>query len=144
MKKSEEKVTAKEEFIEQTDKFLEAIGVPNTFPVLEKFSPKQNEWFIESEADETMGIETFHYDNGAITKRCKLKDGRVAVCHLLKGKDRVNISRITGGDASKAQDAIVALATKINDKPIVIEDMDNMWFNDFTKVQMMATSINFM
>lgn len=112
--------------------------------VLDKFCPKKDEWFVESEADETMGIETFHYENGAITKRCKLKNGSVAVCNLLKGKDRTNISRITGGDATKAQDAIIALATKINDKPIVIEDMDNLWFNDFTKIQMMATSINFM
>ena len=117
---------------------------PDEITVLDKFSPKQNEWYTDSAADESMSIETFNYENGAITKRCKLKDGRLAVCHLLKGKDRTNIARITGGDATKTQDAIVALATKINDKPIVIEDMDNLWFNDFTRIQMMATSINFM
>ena len=101
-------------------------------------------WFTEDETDEAMGIETMHYANGAIVKKCKLKDGRVAQSRLLKGKDRVMLKRITGDDSSKVQDAIIALSTTINEKPLIIEDIDDLWFNDLTKIQAMASSINFM
>lgn len=105
---------------------------------------KKEVWFFEGEEDQVMGIETINYENGGVSKRCKLKDGREAISHLLKGKDRVMLKRITGGEASKMQDAVVALSTKIDGKAIVVEDLDEMWFNDLTKVQSMATSINFL
>lgn len=106
--------------------------------------PKKEVWFFESETDQTFGIETFLYENGGCSKRVKLKDGKEAVCRLLKGKDRVQLNRITNGEAGKMQDAITALSTTIDGKAIVLEDLDNMWFNDYTKVQMMAGSINFL
>jgi hypothetical protein len=108
------------------------------------YESKCDTWFTEDETDDAMGIETFLHNDGGISKRCKLKDGRQVVCHSLKGKDSVNIKRITGGDSSKVQDAVTALSTRIDDKPIVIEDLSELWFNDYTKVQMMCSSINFL
>lgn len=113
-------------------------------PKKKVYETKVGEWFTESEKDEAMGIETMCYENGSLCKRCTLNDGRVAVSRLLKGKDRTYLSRITGGDSTKVQDAIVAMSTKINDKDLIIEDLDELWFNDFTKIQVMASSINFM
>lgn len=111
---------------------------------LSKYEPKVEDWFFEHEQDEDMGIETIHYANGGISKRCKLRDGRLAVSHLLKGKDIAIVKRITGGDSSKFQSAVVALSTKINDKSIVIEDVDELWFNDASKINTMASAINFL
>lgn len=125
-------------------KKAEIIPIKNEVPAQKTYEQKTNVWFFENEEDEAMGIETFSYPNGGISKRCKLKDGREAVSHLLKGKDRINIKRITGGKAEMVQDAVIALSTKIDGKAIVIEDIDELWFNDLTKIQSMASTINFM
>ena len=113
-------------------------------PVIIPVEQAKNIWFTEDETDEAMGIETMHYDNGGVSKKCVLKDGRIVHTWLLNGKDRVMLKRITNGDSSKVQDAIIALSTTINDKALVIEDIDELWFNDLTKIQTMASSINFM
>jgi hypothetical protein len=112
---------------------------------MKKVTEKKAEtWFTEDESDEALGIETMHYENGSITKRCTLSDGRIAISHRLKGKDRELIRRITGGESSKVQDAVACLSTKIDDKAIVLEDLADMWFNDATKISTMASTINFL
>jgi len=105
---------------------------------------KADGWFIEDEGDEMMGIETMHYENGSIVKRCKLRDGRQAVSRLLKGKDRVLLNRIADGKQEKYRDAVIVVSTKIDEKQMIVEDLDEFWFNDLNKIQAMATSINFM
>ena len=123
----------------RTKKAIETTEEATAYPM-----QKADGWFIEDEGDDVMGIETKHYENGGITKRCKLRDGREATSRLLKGKDRLLLNRVSEGKKEKYQDAIVVISTKIADKPMIIEDLDEFWFNDLTKIQAMVTSINFM
>lgn len=110
----------------------------------DKYTPKAGEWFTEDEGDEAMGVETFHYENGGKSKRCTLSTGAVAISRRLKGNSRIAITRIVGKDTNKIQDAVVAVSTKIDGKDIVMEDLDNLWYDDLMKVQTMAASINFL
>lgn len=112
-------------------------------PETDKYPEQKNTWYFDSKTDETMGIETYRYDNGGISKRCKLSDGKEAVCHRLKGKDRLTVKRACGNDKEKFEDALIAVCTKINDKGIVLEDLDSMWFNDVLTIQTMASTLNF-
>ena len=100
-------------------------------------------WHFTSEEDKAMGIETCLYENGGISKRCTLSDGRTAVCRRLKGKDRSLIKRICGDQKDKFEDALIAVSTKIDDKDIVMEDLDALWFDDAMTLQTMATTLNF-
>lgn len=102
-----------------------------------------NAWNFASKEDEAMGIETIVYENGGVSKRCKLSDGRTAICRRLKGKDRLIIKRVCGDQKDKFEDALIAVSTKIDDKDIVMEDLDNLWFDDAMTLQTMATTLNF-
>lgn len=108
------------------------------------YEEKIGEDYTASEADEAMGIKTRKYENGSITKSCVLSDGRKAVCRRLRGKDRIIIKRIIGDNKERMEDAVIAVSTKIDDKDLVLEDIDELWFNDATVLQAMALSINFM
>lgn len=101
-------------------------------------------WFYEDESDETMGIKTMTYPNGSKIKMAVLSDGRTAQCRKLKGKDQMAIQRITDGDKTKLQNALASIATKIDDKPIVVEDLDELWYPDYTKIIAMSSNINFL
>jgi uncharacterized protein YneR len=107
------------------------------------YAEQKNAWYFDNETDEAMGIETYRYDNGGVSKRCKLSDGTTAVCHRLKGKDRQMIKRIAGDQKDKFEDALIAVSTKIDDKSIVLEDLDNLWFDDAMTLQTMASTLNF-
>jgi len=106
-------------------------------------TPAIGEWHTANEADAAMAIETCIYENGNISKRCTLSDGKVAICHRLKGKDRTLIKRLAGDDKNKFEDALIAVSTKIDGKDIVMEDLDALWFNDAMQLQTMATTLNF-
>lgn len=116
---------------------------------MEAQKEKENEtkpevWVFEDADEETIGIETCHYPNGGKSKRYKLSDGREAISHKLKGKDSVAVSRMAGGDKDKYQAAVAATCTKVDGKPLVIEDLMEMYFNDFTKITNVASSLNFL
>lgn len=112
-------------------------------PENEAYPEQKNTWYFDSKTDEAMGVETYRYDNGGISKRCKLSDGRTAVAHRLKGKDRLIVKRACGNDKEKYEDALTAVCTKIDDKGMVMEDLDNMWFDDAMTLQTMAQQLNF-
>lgn len=101
-------------------------------------------WYYESTDDEAMGIMTMRYENGSIVKRTTLKDGRVAICRQLRGVDRHIVNRVSGGDPKKQADAVTALSTKIDDKDIVIEDLDLLLYSDVQKIAVMSAMLNFM
>jgi hypothetical protein len=104
--------------------------------------PTQQGYTYENEEDEQLGIETARYDNGGVTKRKTLSDGRVATCRRLKGKDTIAIQRLIGGNAEKYQAAVTAQCTKIDEQELQIEDLEEMWMDDATAINLMA-SINF-
>lgn len=105
-------------------------------------TPEKSEWVFENEKDDLFKVETKRYDNGQVMKRCTLSDGRVAISRKLKGSDLKEVRRLTGGDSEKYQNAIVAKCVTLDDKPITIEEIDDLWMDDATKIVMMA-SINF-
>lgn len=115
-------------------------------PENQVYPEQKNTWYFDDKADKAMGIETYRYDNESISKRCTLSDGRKAVCRRLKGKDRHLINRLVENSTDKGgtyKDAVTAVSTKIDDKDIVIEDLDSLWFNDLINIQTMASTLNF-
>lgn len=102
----------------------------------------EKQWQYESDDDKTLGIETWTGLKGEKEKRARLSDGRTAIVRMLKGRDVKDVQRQTGGDVEKFQSAVVALSTKIDDERIVLEELDDLWFGDYTKLMTMAT-INF-
>lgn len=99
-------------------------------------------WKFENDDDKEMGIETRRYDNGQIMKRAKLSDGRIAVARRLKGFDSREIQKVIGSDANKYRDAVIARCITINEQKVVIEDVEQMWMDDYNTVLALAT-INF-
>jgi len=124
-----------------------AAAPASTDPENEIYPEQKNAWYFNDKADKSMGIETYRYDNGSVSKRCTFSDGREAVCHRLKGKDRHIINRIVGDAKNKGEsykDALIVVCTKINGQGFVIEDLDALWYDDLVKLQSMATDLNFM
>lgn len=99
-------------------------------------------WKYETDDDKDLGIETQRYENGQIMKRVKLSDGRYAVARRLKGRDANSVRRITAGDEGKYSEAIAVQCIKIDDKALVIEDLADMWMDDYQSIMSIAT-INF-
>lgn len=104
--------------------------------------PDEKKWVFESEEDKLLGIETWQGATGEKEKRVSLSDGRTAVARRLKGKDAHFVQRHTDGNPEKFQDAIMALCITIDGEKIIMEELEEMWYDDFTKLQAIA-AINF-
>lgn len=100
------------------------------------------EWIFETDDDKELGIETRRYSNGQIMKRAKLSDGRTAVARRLKGFDVREIQKVMGNDSGKYQNAVIARCLTIDDAKVVIEDVEQMWMDDYNTILALA-SINF-
>lgn len=101
-----------------------------------------NEWIFENETDKELGIETCHYENGQVCKRARLSDGRWAESRKLKGSDAKEINRIVAGVSERYQLAIAAKCLKLDDKPVTVEDIEDMWMDDYNTVMVLA-AVNF-
>lgn len=104
--------------------------------------PDNDGWFYADDADKEMGIETKTYDNGQKMKRGTLSDGRKVMVKRLKGFDAQEIRRQLDGKSENYQGAVIARSTTINDQKIVIEDLNSLWLDDYTKIAAMS-DINF-
>lgn len=100
------------------------------------------EWKFENDDDKQFGIQTWEGPKGEKQKRAKLSDGRIAIVKMLKGKDVKDVQRQTGGNTDKFQSAVLAMSLTVDDQKMVIEEIEELWFGDFTKLMTMAT-INF-
>lgn len=103
---------------------------------------QEKKWFYEDDTDKELGIETKISDDGNKSKRCTLSDGRIAVAQRLKGRDLKMIKRQMAGEAEKFQDAVTAASVTINNEKLIVEDLEDIWMDDYTKIIAMA-SINF-
>lgn len=101
-----------------------------------------NEWIFENETDKELGIETCHYENGQVCKRARLSDGRLAQSRKLKGADAKEINRIVSGNSEKYQLAIAAKCLMVDDKPVTVEDIEELWMDDYNTVMVLA-AVNF-
>jgi hypothetical protein len=109
---------------------------------IENQNQQDLEWKFENDDDKELGIETKRYDNGQIMKRAKLSDGRTAVARRLKGFDAREIQKQLNGDANNYRDAVIARCLTINEQKVVVEDVIQMWMDDYNTVLALA-SINF-
>lgn len=101
-----------------------------------------NEWVFENESDKLLGIETLAGENGNKLKRATLSDGRVAVVERLKAKDVKAIQRQMAGNPENFQQSVIAASLKVNGEKVVVEELDEIWMNDYTVILAMA-EINF-
>ncbi len=109
----------------------------------EEIKTNEPQWATESESDRLFEIETKRYENGQILKRCKLSDGRVAESRRLKGNDGRQIKRLTDGKEEEYQSAVVVMCVTIDGKKVTIEEIQDLWLDDYTKLIMLA-SANFL
>lgn len=61
----------------------------------------------------------------------------------LKGRDMVQAQRVADGDQAKVMFALTAIATTIDGKQIVVEDLEDMPLSDAVKIQQAFGEINF-
>ena len=101
------------------------------------------DWYSESENDLALSIETKKYSNGNLVKRCFLSDGRVAICRELTGADCVESDKISQSKQELVYSAMMALSAKIDDKPVVLEDLLQMKAKDFNRIKIMTVTLNF-
>lgn len=99
---------------------------------------------MENENDAVLSIETKKYPNGNLVKRCVLSTGKTAVCRELTGADCIEADKITQKEPELATAALMAVATRIDDKPIVVEDLLILKARDFTRIKAMTVALNFM
>lgn len=72
-----------------------------------------------------------------------LSDGRKAEFHPFKGKHTREAQKISNGDTSKMIFAMMAVCVTIDDKPIMMEDLDDMNGGDVLKLQAKFSELNF-
>lgn len=98
---------------------------------------------FENEGDEVLGIQTKTYPNGNKVKQITLSDGRIATVRTLFGRDNVEITRRLDGKEEKYENALMSVAVKIDDKDLVIEDLDDIPFKDYNKIKIANSRLNF-
>lgn len=59
-------------------------------------------------------------------KELTLSDGSIAKIGEFKGKHVLQAQKVVGKDSDKMLFALIASCVQINDKPIVMEDLDEM------------------
>ena len=105
--------------------------------------PDADGFFFENEEEEKKGISTKEYENGNVVKKTKLKKGRTAIVRELLGKDNKDIVKLMGDKTENYLNAAISIATKIDDKPVFMEDIDFMHMKDVNRLTEMYQSLNF-
>lgn len=109
----------------------------------EQATTHQPEWVFESDADKLLGIETRVYDNGHTVKRCILTNGHIAIVRELLGEDMIEADKLAGSQQELSLPAIMAKATKLGNKPLLLEDLKLLKAKDYNKIKVMAAALNF-
>jgi len=67
-------------------------------------------------------------------KKIELSDGKFAIVGEFKGKHILAAQRVAGEDKDKMLFALIASCVKIDDKPVMMEDLDEMPGADVLKL----------
>jgi len=108
-------------------------------------TPKdQDGFFFEDEAEEARGIKTRIYENGNRVKNVTLSNGKVAIVRELTGKEVMEARKYDGGKADDARivNIVAAIATNIDGKNIVPEDLETFKARDFLKITSCSVLLN--
>lgn len=106
--------------------------------------PTSDGFFFEDEGNEVFKIESHVYENGNEVRRVTLSTGKVAIVRELNGLETGrDVERLCKGERENYQFAMIAIATKIGDTGLTMEDVKEMKGKDFTKLQVANAQINF-
>lgn len=105
--------------------------------------PTSDGFFFEDAANETLGIESKEYENGKIVRRVKLSNGQTAIVRELTGREINQGVQRLATTKEDYQVAMMAIATTIDQKQIVMEDLLEMRGRDFTRLQVANAQVNF-
>lgn len=100
-------------------------------------------FFFETEAEKELGISTIVYDNGNVTKKATLSNGSVAVVRTTFGRDNKEILRRINGDGEDYINGQISVATTIDGKPALFEDIQSMKSKDINKLAVCNQALNF-
>jgi len=117
---------------------MEQTNEMKTYPV-----QTSDGFYYEDDTDEGFKIETKVHENGNKVKRITLSDNRVCVARELKGSDMEKADRMHGNDQSKVITAMMSLAVKINDQPVVMEDLRELKARDYNAIKIAVSHLNF-
>jgi urease accessory protein UreE len=108
--------------------------------------PKQTTdgFSYNDEDDELMKIETNTYENGKQVKRVTLRDGRKAIIRMLKAWEMEESQRFHKNNQELLLIAVAAKAIKIDDKPVLFEDIKEMDAPDWVSIKGAVALLNFM
>jgi hypothetical protein len=73
----------------------------------------------------------------------KLSNGKTATIKQGKGKDALKAQKLCAGDSDKYLQILMSLLVKIDGQNITLEDLEDLPLNDFSKVQVKFSEINF-
>ncbi len=105
--------------------------------------PDSDGFYFEDETDESMQVMTKVYENENAIMKVLLRRGRIAIVRELTGDEILTASKPAGKDQAKVQPAIAAYATKIDDKPLLMEDLLAMKAKDYLKIMYASNALNF-
>lgn len=122
------------------------LNTPGTSPdeKLYPTPPDSDGFFYEDEENEALKIESQKYENGKEVRRVTLSDGKKAIVRQLTGSEMgTTVNRLIGNNKDDYQYAMVAVAAKIDDKGLMLEDVKDMLGKDYIKLQAANSQINF-
>lgn len=106
-------------------------------------TPKDEEgYYYQDKSDELMGIET-RDEEGGISKRVTLSNGKKATVRELLAEDDIEIGRIIGKNEALRLPALLSKACLFDGKPMIAEDIQKIKLRDYTKLKMANSGVNF-
>lgn len=107
--------------------------------------PTGDGFFYEDESNEVMGIESHvNPQTNREIRRVTLSTGDIALVRQLTGVEiGRDVARITGKNQEDYQFAMVAIATTIGDKALIMEQVKEMLGKDYIKLQVANSQLNF-
>lgn len=107
-------------------------------------APDTDGFFFQDAEEEALGISTKTYeDNGKTVKKVLLSNNRVAIVRELNGAEGIHAKKQTGKDGTKLQEAFAAFATRVDDKPINIDELLAMKAKDCNRITIASSLLNF-
>jgi len=100
-------------------------------------------YFFEREEMEAVGLACKVYENGNKIYRAELSDGRTAIIREISSREASGAEQVVGKQKNLLTYAYAAAATKIDGKPIVMEEILDLKAKDGGKIITASNLLNF-